>query len=113
MMKKLKTTMLVVIVLVVAVSLGFAAGDMEKGKALFSNPTLGDGTSGKSCNTCHPNGKGLEGIGAKKEWINPAGTYNTLEAAVNICIAKALKGNPLDEKSKQMQDLIAYLRSIK
>jgi len=113
MMNKLKTTMLVLIVLVVAVSLGFAAGEMEKGKALFNNPTLGGGTSGKSCNTCHPNGKGLEGIGAKKEWTNPVGKYNTLEAAVNICIVKALQGKPLDEKSEQMQDLIAYLKSIK
>jgi len=85
----------------------------ERGKALFNDPKLGSGTSGKSCNTCHPEGKGLYGVGDKKEWKNPGGTFNTLEDVVNMCIVMALKGRPLEAKSEQMKDLVAYLRSLK
>jgi cytochrome c5 len=85
----------------------------DRGKALFNDPKLGGGTSGNSCNTCHPNGKGLEGVGSKKEWKNPGGTFKSLEEAVNVCIEMALKGKPLDVNSEQMKDLISYLKSLK
>lgn len=85
----------------------------DRGKALFNDPKLGGGTTGRSCSTCHPDGKGLEGIGTKKEWKTPGGEFKTLEEAVNICITMALKGKALDVKSEQMKDLVSYLRSLK
>jgi cytochrome c5 len=85
----------------------------ERGKALFNDPKLGGGTAGNSCNTCHPGGKGLEGVGGKKEWKNPGGTFTSLEAAINVCIEMALKGKALDAKSGQMKDLVSYLKSLK
>jgi cytochrome c5 len=85
----------------------------ERGKALFNDPKLGGGTSGKSCATCHFDGKGLYGVGDKKQWKNPGGTFNTLEDVVNMCIVMALRGRPLDVKSEQMKDLMAYLKSFK
>jgi len=85
----------------------------DRGKALFNDQKLGGGTSGKSCNTCHPDGKGLEGVGNKKEWKNPGGTFKSLEEAVNVCIEMALKGKALDVKSDQMKDMISYLKSLK
>jgi cytochrome c len=85
----------------------------DRGKALFNDTKLGGGTSGRSCNTCHPDGKGLIGVGDKTSWKNPGGEFNTLEEAVNVCITMALKGKALDVKSEQMKDLVAYLKSLK
>jgi cytochrome c5 len=112
MLKKMGIISLSLIALLLGVSLVMAAGNVEKGKALFNDPALGGGTSGRSCNTCHPGGKGLEGVGTKKEWTTPAGTDKTLEGAVNTCITMALKGKPLDVKSEQMKGIIAYLKSL-
>ncbi len=76
---------------------------MEKGKALFNDPKLGGGTAGVSCNSCHPDGKGLE----------KAADMKSLEKQVNLCIKNALKGKGIDPKSAEMADLIAYLKSLK
>ncbi len=85
----------------------------ERGKALFNDPKLGGGTAGRSCNTCHPDGKGLLGVGEKSMWKTPGGEFKTLEEAVNICITMALKGKALGVKSKQMADITSYLKSLK
>ena len=82
-------------------------------KTLFNDTKLGGGTAGKSCDTCHPDGKGLEGIGSKTMWKNPGGEFKSLEEAVNVCITLANKGKALDVKSEQMKDLVSYLKSIK
>ncbi len=73
---------------------------VEKGKALFNDIKLG--TSGKSCNSCHPDGKGLEKAGMKKE----------LTATINKCIKMALKGQELGDKSVEMKSLELYIKSI-
>ena len=57
----MKTKMLVkVACLMFAVGLPLAwAADLERGKELFESPTLGGGTKGRSCSSCHPGGSGL------------------------------------------------------
>ncbi len=102
-MKGLKITMLSMISVNLIVSLAMAAGDMEKGKALFNDPTFGGGTAGVSCNSCHPDGKGLEKAADKKD----------LEKFVNACIKNALKGKGIDTKSAEMADIVAYIKSLK
>ncbi len=67
-----------------------AAGNAEKGKALFNDPKAFGGQ--KACSSCHPDGKGLEKAGAKRAWITPAGKTKTLEDAINICIVNAIQG---------------------
>lgn len=84
-------------------TLAMAAGDVGKGKALFSDPKLGGGTAGVSCNSCHPDGKGME----------KAGDMKGLEKQVNACIKGALKGKGIDPKSSEMADIIAYIKSLK
>ncbi len=81
----------------------FAAGDAAKGKMLFNDPHFAQGTAGMSCNSCHPNGKGLESAAGKKD----------LPAIINNCIKNALKGEPIDPHSAQMADLVAYIDSLK
>jgi cytochrome c2 len=85
------------------VVLALAAGDPARGKILFNDPKLGNGTAGVSCNTCHPNGKGLEKAGDRKD----------LAEFINRCLVNANKGKPLDLKSADMADLIAYIKSLK
>jgi len=84
-------------------ALAFAAGNAEKGKALFSDPKLGGGTAGMSCTSCHPDGKGVEKAADRKD----------LEKMVNTCIKNALKGKGIDPKSAEMADIVAYLKSLK
>jgi len=83
--------------------LTMAAGNMEKGKALFSDPKLGGGTAGVSCNSCHPDGKGIE----------KAADMKGFEKQVNACIKGALKGKEIDPKSAEMADIVAYIKSLK
>jgi cytochrome c553 len=102
-MKGLKITMLSMISVSLIFSLAIAAGDMEKGKALFNDPKFGGGTAGVSCNSCHPDGKGVEKAADRKD----------LEKQVNACIKNALKGKGIDFKSADMADIIAYIKSLK
>jgi len=113
-MKSFKIFALIAIVMLLASAvLAMSHTPEDRGKALFNDTKLGGGTSGKSCGTCHPDGKGLEGIGSKKEWKTPGGETKSLEEAINICVTMALKGTALDVKSEQMKDLVSYLKSIK
>ena len=75
---------------------------VEEGKKLFSNPELG--TNGRSCATCHPEGKGLKEAGKS--------TDEELTEMVNRCIRKPLQGKGLDEDSAEMKSLVAYIKSV-
>jgi cytochrome c peroxidase len=102
-MKAFKILMLAVLALAVGVGLAFAMqheASVEKGKALFNDPKLG--TTGKSCNDCHPDGKGLDKAGAKSD----------LEKIINGCITKSIKGKALEQKSAEMQSMVLYIRSF-
>lgn len=82
-----------------AVTLAHAV-DPGKGKALFESPTLGGGTSGKSCKSCH--------AGGKKLGTNPGNSADT----INACIQGPLGGKAIDPKGEEMQNLIAYLQTL-
>jgi cytochrome c553 len=112
-MKVLKIALLSVIALGLVFSFAFAAGEMEKGKALFNDPKFADGTAGKACNSCHPDGKGLEKAAEKKEFNIMGKKQMGLEEAVNFCIVNANKGKAVDPKSEQMMDIVAYIKSLK
>lgn len=102
-MKGLKIGMLCIIFVVLLFSFAMAAGNVEKGKALFNDPKFGGGTAGVSCNSCHQDGKGLEKAVAMK----------SLRKQINACIKGPLKGKEIDPKSAEMADIAAYIRSLK
>jgi len=104
-MKALKIALFSAVSLSLIFSLAIAAGNVEKGKALFNDPKLGGGTAGVSCNSCHPDGKGVE---KAADWKD-----KDLEKQVNLCIKNALKGKGIDPKSAEMADIIAYVKSLK
>ncbi len=73
---------------------------IEKGKKIFNDPSLG--TTGKSCNSCHPDGRGLE----------QSGTRRNLTDIINGCITIPLKGKALDPNSVEMESLVLYIKSL-
>ncbi len=103
-MKKLSVILMVVLLALFVISIAASAipqdVSLDKGKALFNDPKLG--TTGKSCNSCHPDGKGLDKAGEK----------SNLENILNSCITKGLKGNALDVKSAEIQSLVLYVKSF-
>ncbi len=107
-MKGLKALVLVVGLLFVATAV-FAGGSVEKGKALFNDPSLG--TNGKTCNYCHPDGAQING--QKSSYTIMGEKLGSIEDAVNFCIKMALKGKPLPKDSQKMKDLAAYLKTLK
>jgi len=102
-MKIFKIAFICTLAIGLIVVAALATGETAKGKILFNDPKLGGATAGISCNSCHPNGKGLEKAGDRKN----------LAEFINRCIVNANKGKPLDPKSADMADLIAYIKSLK
>jgi cytochrome c len=101
------------------------AGDVERGKALFADVNLG--TTGKSCESCHPNG-GTEGMemegmatkpltGVKDRYPGPFAMMPdkeemTLAEVVNACVTGPVGGEMLADDSREMKDFLAYLESL-
>ncbi len=112
-MSILRIALLSLIILSVMFSAAFAIKHMpeERGKTLFNDPKFAGGT--KACNECHPNGRGLEKAADKKEFNIMGKTQKSLEEAVNFCIVNANKGKTIGVKSKQMKDIVAYIKSLK
>jgi len=111
-MKTLKVTLLLSAVFGLICSAVFAESDVERGKALFNDQKLGGGIQGRSCSSCHKDGRGLESIAEKTEFRAMGKTYKSLEDIINYFIVTAQKGKAIDPKSEQMKDLIAYVKSI-
>jgi len=102
-MRGLSIAVFVMISLSLMLTPALAAGDAMKGKVLFNDPKFGGGTVGMSCNSCHPDGKGVEKAADRKD----------LEKQVNACIKNALKGKGIDTKSTEMADMVTYIKSLK
>jgi len=112
-MKKSVAVIFTVLFLFAATSLlAFPAGDIGQGKAFFCDKTFAGATTGKSCSSCHPNGRGLENAGDKTEWKIMGKRYKHIEDAVNYMIEKALHGRVLGPQSGEMMDTVAYIKSL-
>lgn len=94
--------MLVMPALVSSLALAADGPSMERGKELFHSTKLG--SNGKSCATCHRDGKNLE----------RAATYDEgqLAETINQCIENPLKGHALDPASRDMKSLIIYIKTF-
>ena len=104
-MERVKTVVLVLLAALLGAGIVFAAqpeASREKGKALFNDPALG--STGKSCNDCHPNGKGAKKAAAKND--------DDIARIVNGCITHSIKGKALDVNSVEMRSLVLYIKSF-
>ncbi|PLX87672.1 MAG: cytochrome C [Desulfuromonas sp.] len=75
---------------------------MELGKRLFESVQLG--SKGRSCESCHRQGKGLDKIGDFNE--------EELKDIINACIRDALGGKLLGVESQEMDSLYRYVRTF-
>ena len=82
----------------------------DRGMAHFNNSEFAGGK--RACNSCHPNGRGLEGAGSKSSFAIMGGQQGSLEEAINICIVNANKGNELSVDSTEMQEIVSYIKSL-
>jgi cytochrome c peroxidase len=75
---------------------------LSLGQTLFESPELGN--RGKSCATCHPQGKGLAKIG----------DFNDVELKdiINACLRDALGAEMMSTDSQEMDALLAYVRKF-
>jgi len=94
--------MLLVPPLLVSLAWAEAGPSLERGKELFNSAKLG--TNGKSCATCHRDGKNLEKAAAYSN--------EKLRDIINQCIKNPLEGDGLASDSSDMKSLIIYLRSL-
>jgi cytochrome c553 len=106
-----KILLLAVALAGVMLSIAAAAGNAAKGKALFNNPKFAHGV--RACSHCHPDGRGLENAADRKVFHIGGQTQRSLEEAVNACIVNATGGKAIDPKSADMQDIVAYIKSLK
>lgn len=112
-MKTFRIALMCMMVFLLLFSVAYAKKHLpeERGKTLFENPKFAGGV--KSCNECHPGGKGLEKAADKKEFRIMGKTQKSLEEAVNFCIEMGNKGKAIDAKSPEMADIVAYIKSLK
>jgi len=73
---------------------------------LWNDTSLG--TSGLSCNTCHPKGKGLKKK-AYPRYIEMPKDIVTLDQMINYCVLNPMKGKALKWNSQKMTALAAYV----
>ena len=111
-MKRNAISVIVPIALILAFSVAFAMSHKaaERGKALFENPNFAGGK--KTCNSCHPKGKGLLKAGSKTKFSIMGGQQASLEEAINFCIVNANKGNVLKVVATEMQEIVSYIKSL-
>ncbi len=76
------------------------APTMDLGKTLFESVELG--TKGRSCASCHPQGKGLDMVG----------DFNDVELKdiINACLRDALGAELISTQSQEMEALLSYVR---
>jgi hypothetical protein len=87
------------------------AASADKGKTLFESPSLGGGTTGKSCSTCHKDGENLgSDLFERKQFTIMKMDKKSLADVINICIEKPLGGIAIDPQGQEMEDLIAYMK---
>jgi cytochrome c len=99
----MKKSVLILLMPTLLASLAWAAEpSIERGKELFNSTKLG--SNGKSCATCHRDGKKLE----------RAATYDEEELGeiINQCIKKPLDGKALELYSSDMKSLIMFVKSF-
>jgi cytochrome c len=75
---------------------------LEHGRQLFASEKLG--TSGKSCASCHQDGKRLN--------VADNSSDEQLADTINACIAGPLKGQQLPSDSTDLKSLVLYLKNI-
>lgn len=110
----MKKTLVLVAALLMTGTMTLAhAASVDKGKALFESPSLGGGTTGKSCSSCHEGGANLgRDLFERKQLTIMGMNKKSLAEVINVCIEKPLGGTAIDPQGAEMQDLMAYMKTL-
>ena len=112
-MNKKMLVILASIALIGGIAIVYTAND-DRGKMLFEDPSLGGGTTGKSCAKCHPGGRGIaKGVFTRERFIILGISKSSIEEVVNVCIERALGGKAIDPEGQDMKDIVAYMKKLK
>ena len=97
-------SMIVICILLVTGIHAFAieAPTLSLGETLFESTELG--TKGRSCATCHPQGKGLDMIGDFND--------TELKDIINACLRDALGADMISAEAQEMNALVGYVREF-
>ncbi len=110
-MKAIEAALVVITAVSLALPLAHAGeGSPDTGKALFESPDFAGGK--RACDSCHPGGRGLLRAGGKSEFRIMGKTQNSIEEAVNFCIVNASKGKAIGVDSREMKDIVSYIKSL-
>ena len=85
-----------------------ANSSLKHGERLWKDVSLGN--SGKSCSTCHLNGKGLYNTPYPK-YIKMPDKVVSLKEMINFCMKVPMKAPPLDVNGPKMEALVAYINA--
>ena len=113
-MKKKTVFLTVISILTMPLVFTLAAAEQhtpaDMGKIHFNNPEFAGGK--RACNSCHTNGKGLEGAGTKTSFAIMDSQQASLEEAIKMCIVYANEGDVLKVGETEMQELVSYIKSL-
>lgn len=75
---------------------------LSLGKTLFESTVLG--SKGRSCSTCHAQGKGLDMVGDFND--------TELKDIINACMRDALGAKMISTESQEMNALVGFVRKF-
>lgn len=92
-------------------------GDATRGEAVFNDTQLS--TNGLSCNSCHTAGAAYKASFAQP-YPHPVQmamdhygmTQIYLDEMVQLCMVRPMAAQPLDWKSRELADLVAYVSMV-
>ncbi len=95
------------------VLLSIEACASDPGKIIFEDKEFANSSSKISCSFCHSGGFKFSGTATKTRFFIDGEAYDSIESVINrVMILKYTKGQPIDKNSKEMKDLVAYIKKI-
>lgn len=110
-----KKSVLGILGILIIFGLAFLANQLlsHPGKQHFDNESFAGSLNSDSCASCHANGESLGDISNKKGYLIVGTQYDSVEAVIDdVMIPKYLEGKPIGKNSKQMKELVDYLKIL-
>ncbi len=91
----------------------FSGCNKDPGKTLFNDREFANNKKNVSCSYCHSDGDNFNDTHIQTAFEIDGKTYNSIETVINqVMITEFMGGQPVEENSQQMRDLIAYVKKL-
>lgn len=111
-MKKRLIELAIVTSIVCSYSNVFAEANLEQGRSLFISNSIAENSSGKSCASCHLDGKGFSKTYSKSDFYYQGAHMRSIQEAVNFCVVWNVKGKALESNSDEMLSILEYIKQF-